>query len=123
MLTRKQLVAIVLLRRRRQLRFKVSNRRQFGIRPLLRERRQIGEYYRLILRMREVDPTRFFDYFRMSPAVFDDLLGKISPFLHASANLSDSKRGRKPVPAAEQLAVCLKYAKCFALKIPVKPSL
>jgi hypothetical protein len=70
-LSRQQRIALLLLMRRRK------GRREFGIHPILRNRKLFGEFHHLFLQLL-LDPDRFFDYMRMDIESFEmlkDLLG------------------------------------------------
>ena len=52
----------------------LRQRRAIWIHDTIRKRRQLGEYHRLVSELRR-DSFRLKMYFRMSPTVFDQLLG------------------------------------------------
>lgn len=53
--------------------------------------------------MRQIDDERHFQYFRMSPATFDELLRRVAPLIQHTAS------HRAPVSDAERLAVTLRF--------------
>lgn len=66
---------------------------------ILRSRKKLGEYHCLIQQMRLNDHESFFQYFRMTPAWFDLLLGIVGPYLEKKSLY------REPVSPKERLAV------------------
>ncbi|XP_077492071.1 uncharacterized protein LOC144102781 [Amblyomma americanum] len=86
--------AIVQLQRRR---------RRKPIRRLLRDRRQLGEYFTLVRDMRNGDGTDFFQYFRMSVERFDRLVELLRPLIEPRRSTVVS------LSAGEKLAFTLRY--------------
>ena len=62
------------------------NRRpkRFWVRPCLSARRrlELGHYHRLMRELRMEDTTSFFNYLRMQPAMFDEILNRVGPRIH-----------------------------------------
>jgi hypothetical protein len=79
------------------------NVRRYGTRPMNRLRLQKGEFHSLVPDLRNQDPARHFNYFRMSSNRFDDLLQRISP------QISRHKTHKQPISAAERLSATLKF--------------
>ena len=54
--------------------------RRYQTRPLLAEERRLyGHYARLMEELRVEDPQSFFNYLRMEPAMFDELVQRVGP--------------------------------------------
>ena len=92
-----QAVALLLLS-------KNKNRRLAWVRQLWRERERQGHYYNLIEEMRLQDHSMFFNYFRVLPSTFDDLLRLVGPSLTRKTS-----HFRKPFPSELRLAVAIRY--------------
>lgn len=73
------------------------------MRPLNVSRPFDGEFRSLVVPMREMDVERHFQYFRMSAATFDNLLGRIAHRIGHVASHS------APIGEAERLAVTLRF--------------
>ena len=92
-----QLLAAVLLKKK-------QSKRRVWVRRLWEARERQGHYSNLITEMRLQDHTMHFNYFRMLPSVFDDLLNLVGPSL-----TKQRSRFREPLPPAMRLAVALRY--------------
>ena len=99
---RKRLLLLLLLKRRIQ---RKANRykKRFCTHPILKKRKQQGEYANLVREMQLVDHKSFFKYFRMSPATFEKLLRFVAP------KIVKSSQKREAVSPAERLSVRLRY--------------
>ncbi|XP_046862866.1 protein ANTAGONIST OF LIKE HETEROCHROMATIN PROTEIN 1-like isoform X2 [Xenia sp. Carnegie-2017] len=97
----RKLAILLLLRQRRKRRNKYKKR--FWIEDILKRRKELGEYHRLIQEMRLNDPESFYQYFRMTPSRFDLLLGLVGPYLKKNSLY------REPVSPEERLAVTLRF--------------
>ena len=78
--TKKKIAAVMLLhmllKKQALIRRKRNERkRRFGVHPILRGRKQLGEFYTLY-REERADPAKFFSCYRMSVADFDFLLSR-----------------------------------------------
>jgi len=62
--------------------------RRFQTRPWLAEerRRLYGHYARLMEELRVEDPQSFFNYLRMEPAMFDELVQRVGPRIEKQDN-------------------------------------
>ncbi|KAL3169677.1 hypothetical protein MRX96_015511 [Rhipicephalus microplus] len=89
--------AIVRRRQRRQ------REHRCWVRPVFLARRQEGLYHTAMRRMREGDQQFFFKFYRMSPALFDKLLGFVA------ADLTRQHFIREPLEPGERLAITLSY--------------
>ena len=98
------LLLILLLRRRRIRREQKASQRKVWVRKLLRLRRKKGAFQNLIREMRISDRESHFRFFRMSPERFDHLLTLVTPFI-----TKEGTNFRKPISAAERLAVTLRF--------------
>ena len=92
-----QVIAAVLLNKK-------QNRRRAWVRRLWKAREQQGHYTNLIAEMRLEDHSMHFNYFRMLPSTFDDLLHLVGPSLKRQRS-----HFREPLPPALRLAVALRY--------------
>ncbi|KAG0413039.1 hypothetical protein HPB47_009804 [Ixodes persulcatus] len=71
------------------------------VRDIFDKRTVFGEFYHLVQELRESDPEYHFQYFRMTKASFDKLLGLVHDRLvHAPTH-------RSPISPAERLAITL----------------
>uniref|UniRef100_A0A3B3SD89 DDE Tnp4 domain-containing protein n=1 Tax=Paramormyrops kingsleyae TaxID=1676925 RepID=A0A3B3SD89_9TELE len=93
---------LIFIRLRRHQRRKQKSRRWY-IRPINRSRQQNGEFFSLVLPMRDIDEEKHREYFRMSPKVFDELLRRIRPHIEHNQTHSD------PIGSAQRLAVTLRF--------------
>ncbi|KAK3933062.1 Protein ANTAGONIST OF LIKE HETEROCHROMATIN PROTEIN 1 [Frankliniella fusca] len=67
-------------------------------------RQQWGAWHTVIPHMREHDPEKFLNYFRMTPAMFDELHARVRPHLERR-----ELRGVAQVDTGERLALTLRY--------------
>ena len=70
-----QLTQLILRRRRRRER----SRRTVWVRPWIARRMDLGLYDRLMGKLRNEDPRAFQNFMRMTPALFDELVERLSP--------------------------------------------
>ena len=94
---RNRLIALTLLEME-------NNQRTHWVRKLWQTREEQGHYNNLIQEMRLHDHSMHFNYLRMLPSTFDDLLRLIGPTL-----VKKTSRFREPLPPALRLAVALRY--------------
>nr|CAB3263117.1 uncharacterized protein LOC101243083 [Phallusia mammillata] len=78
--------------------------RSYWVHPILEKRNQLGEYHRLLQEMRLERETNFITCFRMTPAVFDELLNLVAPKIKKVTT-----NYRKPISEAERLAITLRF--------------
>lgn len=71
---------VLLMRRRRRA---ARRDRRFWVRPWLSvdRRLQFGSFDQLMEELRVEDTTAYFNYLRMEPAMFDELVQRLSPML------------------------------------------
>ena len=81
----------------------VRKNRRWWVRPIFADHDVSGAWATLIPMLRETDEDMFFNFMRMTPAAFDRLLGKVSPFLRKVS-------WRKAISPGERLAITLRYA-------------
>ena len=69
---------LVMMRRRRRRQRRAPN---FWVRPWLQTERRLlyGHYDRLMEELRQEDQQSFFNFIRMPPEMFDELLNRVSP--------------------------------------------
>ena len=92
-----QTVACLLMRRRSKKKCKRA-----WIHPINQGRIHLGEYERLVQELR-LDSRRFFQYFRMEPNVFDQLLCIVGPALQRK-----NTNYRDALSPAHRLAITLR---------------
>lgn len=78
-------------------------RRRWWVHPILRTRKQRGEFHVLVQELR-LDTMLFEQYFRMPPAYFDELLSKVGPLITRADTTF-----RSAIGPAERLAICIRY--------------
>lgn len=78
-----------------------SSYRRWWVHPINQKRKIHGDYYSLIVEMRQHDPEMFFSYTRMSIEQFDWLLNLVGPYLTKFSR-------REPLPEALRLLVTLR---------------
>ncbi|XP_078481877.1 uncharacterized protein LOC101243083 [Ciona intestinalis] len=78
--------------------------RSCWVHSILKRRNTLGEYHRLLQEMRLEREANFMTYFRMPPAVFDTLLKLVAPKIKKMTT-----NYRKPISAAERLAITLRF--------------
>ena len=79
-----------------------ARERRWWVHDTLRKREQLGEFHHLIRELEE-DDERFFQYFRMRPQVFNELLDMIREEITV-----EETTFRKSIGAKERLAICLR---------------
>ena len=72
-----QLLQVLQERKRRRR----SRRRSVWVRPWIGRRLELGIYDRLMVELRNEDPSSFQNFMRMSPAMFDELVNRLTPRL------------------------------------------
>nr|XP_054774507.1 putative nuclease HARBI1 [Lytechinus pictus] len=94
-----QLVALIRARQR------VYNRRErrWWVRPWIERRVVFGQYDTLMAELKNECQGDFVNYMRMEPAMFYELLQRISP------RIKKSQRNRQPLEAGLKLAITLRY--------------
>ena len=102
LLLRNGLLRLLLLRRRRKRLSKYKKR--FWIRRVYAERQQKREFYLLVKELLLFDEEYFFQCFRMSPMVFEELLSWTGHQLQ-----KQTTRMREPIGPRERLCICLRY--------------
>lgn len=98
---RKVLILLLLRRRKRKLQVKIS--RRFWVRNIYKQRKAQGAFNNLVAEMRLTDHETFFNFYRMAPCTFDDLLSKVGPLINNSPNYV-----REPISSAEKLSITLR---------------
>lgn len=96
MLTDRQrkLIALVILRRRRE--------RKEWVHSINEKRTSYGEFHHLFNELRQ-DTCRFYKYFRMTPDIFDDLLKQVNPLIRRK-----DTNYRTAISSSERLAITLR---------------
>eukprot|EP00795_Rhopilema_esculentum_P008700 gene8700-14721_t len=107
-----QAIAATLLKR------KEKKTRSVWVRKLWKNREQQGHYNNLIAEMRLQDHSMHFNYFRMLPSTFDDLLHLVGPSL-----VRQRTRFREPLPPALRLAVAVRYLATADEAFPLKETI
>lgn len=76
--------------------------RKWWVRPLLEGHDEHGAWSTLIPKMRQTDPERFYNFFRMTVPAFDNLLSLVGPHIQ-------KKSYRKSICPGERLAITLRF--------------
>ena len=79
-------------------------KKRFWVRTIYSERKQKGEFNMLVKDLRLHDELFFFKYFRMSPAIFGELLTWIPPYIQ-----KQETKMREPISLTERLCDALGY--------------
>ena len=79
-----------------------KRKHQYWVRPIFCERKDKGEFHKLVLEMKLCDAELFFKYFRMLPTRFEERLEFVSPLLVKNC------RNREPVSPEQRLSVTLR---------------
>lgn len=95
----KRVVALWLLHRRMKRR---QIKRKYWIHPIINKREQLGTFYTLYNELRH-DENKFFNFFRMSTASFDELHNKLQDFIK-----HENTKMRNCIPSEERLALTLR---------------
>ena len=77
-------------------------RRRVWVHEIMRRRSELGEFHHLLQELR-LDDGRFQRYFRLTGAMFDDLLARVG----ARISRQDTNY-RRSISAAERLSICLR---------------
>ena len=90
----------LLLKRREKL-----AAREFWVRSIFREERRIsqGLSNNLIVEMHNVDPEKYFDFFRMDVETFNELFALLEP------HITKKTAVRRPIPAKTRLEISIRY--------------
>ena len=100
-LQKKLLVVLALLiRRRKKCR---RQRRRWWVKPWIRRRVLFGQYHTMMMEINRECLGDFVNYMRMQPAMFYELLQRITP------RIRKSTRYRKPLEPGLKLAITLRY--------------
>ena len=76
--------------------------RRFSQRPINRERKTRGEFHRKVEELRNSDPEKHMEYFRVSREHFDEILMKIRP------KISHRSTHRVPIGPEERLSITIR---------------
>ena len=101
-----QLEFVQLLMRKRQLQQRQRRRRARTIwtRPWIGRRLELGLYDRLMVELRAEDPRSFHNFLRMPPAMFDELVERLSPRI-----TKQTTNWRTPLEPGLKVAVTLRH--------------
>lgn len=81
-----------------------KKQRRFWIHPILRLKQQQGDWDNLVNEMRLQDHELFFNYMRMTPRMFQNILSRCEPLIKKIET-----NWRVPIPAAARLSMTLRY--------------
>lgn len=98
---RKKALAMVLLLRRRRKRRNPATKTRVWMRETLKQRPELGEFKLISSLPKHID--LFETYFRLTREQFETLLTRVGPKI-----AKISTKMRKPIPANERLAICLR---------------
>lgn len=92
--------------RRRSIRHRRRRPRTWWVRPWLTQQRrlQFGDYSQLMKELRLEDEGSFYNYLRMEPAIFDELLQRVGPRI-----VKQDTNWRASLEAGLKLAVTLRF--------------
>ncbi|CAG2193587.1 unnamed protein product [Mytilus edulis] len=101
-----QAMVLLLRERRRRIRRTLRRRRSFWIRPWLATDRRLefGHYDQLINELRIEDEPFFFNFLRMPPVMFDELLNRVGPRIKKTDTLF-----RRALSPGLKLAITLRH--------------
>jgi len=94
------------LERRRRRRME-RNRRRRGrvwVRPWIGRRMELGLYDRLMVELRNEDPRAFHNFMRMPPAMYDEIVERLTPLL-----LKQTTNWRAPLDPGLKVALTLRH--------------
>ena len=100
-LNKRLLLLLLIVRRRFLFRKKKAKIRRFWVWKIFTERKQIGEFYRLVQDLKLLDSDYFFKQFRMTPRKLEELL--------AAPRILQSNVKRETISPEERLWVTLRY--------------
>ena len=92
-------------------------KRKYWVHPILQKRNELGEFHTLIPEL-ELDSERFKGYFRMTPAVFNELYDLVRNNIK-----KQHTRWREPISPREQLAISLRWAFIKSMEVLSYPIL
>lgn len=92
------------LYRRRLERRRQARPRRFWVRNWLSRRDDLGWYATLMRELEQEDPTSFQNFLRVEPAMFHELLGRLTPIIE-----KQDTNYRKAIPAGMKLAITLRF--------------
>lgn len=98
---RTRALALWLLLRLRRKRI-CRQKRKYWVHPINERRSNLGAFNVLMNQLRD-DEAKFFNYFRMNPASFDELLGRIEPLIRRQNTVM-----RDCIPPTMMLAITLR---------------
>ncbi|KAK6167936.1 hypothetical protein SNE40_021859 [Patella caerulea] len=107
--------------RAKRIRKRRRQRRTNWIRPWILRRREYGMYDKLLVELRNEDPTSFTNFLRMPPDMFDELLGRVGPRITKQHTWyrEPLESGLKIAPTLRHLASGNKYSSMkFAWRVP-----
>ena len=74
------------------------------MRPIFQLRTEQGDYYNLLEEMRLTDTEKYFNYLRMTPEMFDELLSAVGPIIAKNENYRDDV-----ISSGQRLTLTLRY--------------
>lgn len=101
MRTRRRVLLLALLyiiRRKRNVR-----KRRFWVHPILQLKQQQGDWHNLVREMQLQNDKTYFNYMRMPPTMFDNILSRVGPLI-----TKQKTNWRIPVPPAARLSMTLR---------------
>ena len=79
-------------------------RRRFWVRPWILRRPELGLYHRLMVELRNEDPTCFQNFMRMPPAMFDEIVERLTPRIR-----KETTNMREPLEPGLKVALTLRH--------------
>lgn len=105
-----RLALLLWLRRRRERRRTRETRRRWWVHPVNQLREEYGAYSNLVEELRD-DPDRFFNFHRMSPVMFDELLSLVEP------QLTKFWVTREPISPGLRLSLTLRFVLLYEFQL------
>lgn len=98
------LLALLYIRKRKNKNDVNKRLRKYWMHPSNVLKRQQRDWFNLVHEMRLQNDETFFNYTRMTPNIFDNLLSKVGPVIQKIET-----NWKTPIPAAARLAMTLRY--------------
>lgn len=92
---------LIVLMAREDEKYKKYSKKQFWVKPLLQERKRHG-FYHSLFPIVSLENSTFFNYCRMTPSQFEELLIMVGPII------SKENAYRESISAAERLSLTLR---------------
>nr|XP_039270100.1 protein ALP1-like [Styela clava] len=81
-----------------------QKQREHWVHPILKRRKELGEYHRLVQEMRLERTVAFRNQYRLDPGMFDDLRSLVAPYITKTTT-----NFREPISPEERLGITLRF--------------